>query len=218
MKFWVKALIWFGFGGGIGFFAGYQLGARSKAREDAGDIPEEKYAEGTESASEAIERAFTIYRGDDTVIDSLPDGWENDALPIDDVETVPAREQTSEEVPADIPQLHPESMEPCPITQEEFERNELFYEQKILYWYEEDEVLYDEERQEIIPVPEDLLGYGALYGFGGDPNNPVETIYIRNETMGTLYQVELVHGSFYGSVVGTETPDEVDWEDEEDGL
>ena len=37
MKMWMKALVWLGLGGGIGFFAGYQVGCR-KADKDLQDI------------------------------------------------------------------------------------------------------------------------------------------------------------------------------------
>lgn len=217
MKFWAKALIWFGLGGGIGFFAGYGLGTRSKARGGPSEADdEEEYTEEPEGPSEAVERAFTAYRGDTDGDKDLPDGWENDALTIDDVEDVLVREQTTEEVPADIPQLHPQDMEPRPISKEEF--NDEFgyepdYERKLLSYYEGDEVLYDEEKAEIIEVPDEVLGIGALLGFGGDPNNPAESIYIQNDTMGTLYEVDLVHGAFYGEVETPEAPDEVDWGD-----
>lgn len=210
MKFWAKALIWFGLGGGIGFFAGYGLGTRSKARRSLSEAEdEEEYVEEPEGPSEAVERAFTTYRGDEDGDKDLPDGWENDPLTLDEVDEVGT-------VPADIPQLHPQDMEPRPISKEEF--NDEFgyepdYERKLLSYYEGDEVLYDEERAEIIEVPDEVLGIGALLGFGGDPNNPAESIYIQNDTMGTLYEVDLVHGAFYGEVETPESPDEVDWGD-----
>ena len=39
MKFWMKALVWLGLGGGIGFFAGYRVGVSAK-QEAANDISE----------------------------------------------------------------------------------------------------------------------------------------------------------------------------------
>lgn len=230
MKLWMKALIWAGLGGGIGFFAGYQVGAHtngrkraSKTAESHGDRSYGGYNELKDEGAleyrdvkEAINRTFAVYRGEDTdgdeaVIDSLPDGWENDPLPIGE----PAEAEV-ETAPADIPQLHPQDLLPFPITAEEFEQNEQGYEQKLLDYYEGDDVLYDPEQSDIIPVPDEVLGIGALLGFGGDPNNPAETIYIQNDTAGTLYQVELVHGRFNDMIVGTIPPDDEADEEEED--
>lgn len=217
MKPWMKALIWAVLGGGIGFFAGYRVGSfvnrpksRSKAPVSSSVASDEQEHVDIEKA---VSEAFKAYRGEDTdgdetVID-LPEGWENDKFEIEPTDKVP------EVVPAETPQLHPQSMEPMPITAEEFNDEEGYepdYERKLLDYYEGDEVLYDPEASDIIQVPEDVLGYGALYGFGGDPNNPVETIYIQNDTMGTLYQVELVHGSFSDMIPGSFPP--VEEEDE----
>ena len=227
MKLWMKVLIWAGLGGGIGFFAGYRVGAcvnrpksRSKApRSSSEALNEQEHVDIEKTVSEA----FKTYRGEDTdgdetVID-LPEGWENEALiieePIPVAVEIERTDRVPEVVPADIPQLHPQNMEPMPITAEEFNDEEEYepdYERKLLDYYEGDEVLYDPEASDIIPVPEDVLGYGALYGFGGDPNNPVETIYIQNDTMGALYQVELVHGSFNDMIPGSFPP--VEEEDE----
>ena len=223
MKFWAKALIWFGLGGGIGFFAGYGLGSRSKARGGPSEAPDdEEYIEEPEEPSEAAITAFAAYRGDPDGDKDLPDGWENDPLTLDTLDEVRKDSDPPETVLADIPQLHPQDMEPYPISKEEFDDEynyEPDYERKLLLYYEGDEVLYDEEKEEIIQVPDEVLGIGALLGFGGDPNNPAERIYIQNDTMGTLYMVELVHGDFYGEVEGTESPDEVDWgEDDEEEL
>ena len=217
MKFWAKALIWFGLGGGIGFFAGYGLGTRYKARGGPSESPDdEEYIEEPEELSEAAETAFAAYRGDADGDKDLPDGWENDPLTLDELEGLLKKVESIETVPADIHQLHPQDMEPRPISKEEF--NDEFdyepdYERKLLSYYEGDEVLYDEERAEIIEVPDEVLGIGALLGFGGDPNNPAESIYIQNDTMGTLYEVDLVHAAFYGEVETPESPDEVDWGD-----
>ena len=51
MKLWMKALVWLGLGGGIGFFAGYRVGL---IRSDKGDLDDLK--ELTERVTNAEKR------------------------------------------------------------------------------------------------------------------------------------------------------------------
>ena len=55
MKLWMKALVWLGLGGGIGFFAGYQVGVRLK-KEAAEDIYER--LDKAEKRNELIEQNY----------------------------------------------------------------------------------------------------------------------------------------------------------------
>lgn len=55
MKMWMKALVWLGLGGGIGFFAGYQVGVRLK-KEAAEDIYER--LDKAEKRNEIIEQNY----------------------------------------------------------------------------------------------------------------------------------------------------------------
>ena len=217
MKTWMKILIWSGLSGGIGFFAGYRVGNSWNGPKKAGKGPESAredmdIAEYAWRRDEA-EKAWQTYSGqvaEET--DNLPEGWENEkfSLPEED-ET-----DTLQTVPKDIPQLHPQDMVPYAITEDEFNFNEQGYDIKCLDFYEGDEVLYDPENEEIIVMSEGLLGIGWQYHFGGDPNNPAEVIYIQNDTMGTLYRVELVHANFNEEVPGTIAPDDGDSYEEED--
>lgn len=215
MKPWMKALIWLGLGSGIGFFAGYQVGSRenaSKWHKKAPNRRPEPIVEETDASQlEAAEEAMKAYSGDTdgdefvnvSVIDSLPDGWENESYNVDDdddPEEFTTRGSECDDS-CDIPQLHPEDLTPYPITEDEFNLNEKSYDLKGLDFYEYDEVLYDPETNEVIGMSDELLGIGWDIGFGGDPNNPNEVIYICNDTMGTLYRIALIHGAFQDLVV-----------------
>lgn len=217
MKPWMKILIWLGLGGGIGFFAGYQVGTRSREPEMAQEPVDGPVVE---RVRDEAEEALKAYRG----ADEDSDRWVDDCLEIDDLGTAPVVETVTANggvkvVPVDIPQLHPQDMVPVPITEEEFNLNEKELDILCLDYYERDEVLYDPEHEEVITVPEQLLGYGWNYRFGGDPNNPVDVIYIQNETMGAIYRVELVDAAFYQEdpeVAADMAPDDDEEDDEED--
>jgi len=62
MKLWMKALVWLGLGGGIGFFAGYQVGYK-RAESNLQEI-RERVNEGFKHISELSEEAEMIYKND----------------------------------------------------------------------------------------------------------------------------------------------------------
>lgn len=65
-----------------------------------------------------------------------------------------------------------------------------------LYYYEEDDTLSD-ENEEIISNAEEIVGDSLLY-FDDDDN----AIYIRNNKIGALLEVLVVHGSYARDVLG----------------
>ena len=65
-----------------------------------------------------------------------------------------------------------------------------------LYYYEEDDTLAD-ENEEIISNAEEIVGDSLLY-FDDDDN----AIYIRNNKIGALLEVLVVHGSYARDVLG----------------
>lgn len=84
-----------------------------------------------------------------------------------------------------------------PISLQQFdnEANEGF-DRLTLYYYEEDDTLAD-ENEEIISNAEEIIGDSLLY-FDDDDS----AIYIRNNKIGALLEVLVVHGSYARDVLG----------------
>lgn len=195
MKPWMKILMWFGLGAGIGFFAGQQVGRNQAEKEEFQDEQQATY-EQTE-----ISDIIDEYLGaQDKEIEEEPE--------------MPTPEEIT--IDADIPQLHPEHLVPEIIGEEEYNANIWQYDLENLIFYEMDEVLYDETTQSIIESPDHVIGIGTLFEFGGDPNNPVDTIYVKNDTYGTLFRIDRVDAAFCDAVDGTCGPEDDDEDYSED--
>ena len=203
MKEWMKVLMWLGLGTAFGYFIGDQVGYRRGTKEA---VPAEKEEETVQECQEELTRVVDeelgTYRG-------TPDIQEEDAD--DEAVKTPERELAIDE---DIPQLHPTHIAPEIIGEEEYNLNIWHYDLENLIFYEMDEVLYNETTQAIIENPDDVIGIGTLFEFGGDPNNPTEVIYVKNETYGVLFRIDKVDAAFCDAVDGSCGPEEDD--DEED--
>lgn len=196
LKPWMKVLCWLGLGLGTGFFAGYQVGCRMERRElnlEIGDTSEPETREDFCEERRQAEEALKSYRVEDT----------GDIQIELDLSDPNLRQQLT---------IDPENLVhlPYPITEDEFNRNPWQFETKTLDYYEGDEVLHDPEYDMVMTSEEAdaLLGPNALNGFGGDPNNPTEILYICNEINGTLYYVELIHGNFNDTTEYATAPQE----------
>lgn len=234
MKAWMKVLMWLGLGAGVGFFAGMQVGQRQERKAEAARLNADilrkrsemtaKAAENVYEACEAFQRAsdavdacvyaLNAYRGGDISAaegtDRIP---EKTATDEDDIPPMPTEEDI--QIP-DIPVLHPTQLVPVIISESEYEANEWEYDKEKLVYYAGDDVLYNSATQSIIENPNDVLGIGTLIaGFGGDPKNPVDVIYVKNETYGTLFRVEQVDDAFCDAVDGTAGPEDDDPEEDE---
>lgn len=210
LKPWMKVLCWLGLGLGTGFFAGYQVGCRMERKgfeQNVGDssertLPDDYYND--REAERQAKEALREYVGD-------TDGDEQDIpVEVDLGDPNLGRKLTIDEENA--------SGLPYPITEEEFNRNEYGYEIKTLDYYEGDEVLHDPEHDIVLTDQErdNMLGANALNGFGGDPNNPTEVLYICNEMNGTLYYVALLHGDFNDTTEYANAPQEEPGEEREE--
>ena len=196
MKVLMKILMWFGLGTGLGYFIGDKVGFRRGSR--FGSLRDrDEYVETLckEERKEEPIQAMDEYRGEEE-----PEMPTEDEITIDE----------------DIPQLHPQHLVPEIIGEEEYNANIWGYDLENLIFYELDEVLYNETTQKPEENPDQLIGVGTLYEFGGDPNNPVETIYVKNETFGTLYRIDRVDAAFCDAVDGTCGPEEDEPEEEEE--
>lgn len=235
MKSWIKALLWLGLGTGLGFFIGQQVGfkqgyERCEEQVDTNEKPEpidiSKYRD-TGYAYDKAKDALTDYRGDYDGDKNLYSDKEiremimrgdhviySPTTQVEDDPDMPTEEDIA--IDPDIPQLHPTHMEPEIIGPEEFNANIWRYDIRPLIFYSGDEVLYDESNEEVITEPENLIGIGTLHGFGGDPNNPVETLYVKSDTWGTLFRIDRVEGIFADEVDGIVHPEDDEPEDDDD--
>lgn len=231
MKAWMKVLMWLGLGAGVGFFAGMQVGQRQERKAEAARLNADIYRKRSNMAAEAVKNvseacqagqdavdacadALTAYRGGDiTTAEGVNQILEKTATDEDDIPPMPTEEDIR--IP-DIPVLHPTQLVPVIISESEYEANEWEYDKEKLVYYAGDDVLYNSATQSIIENPNDVLGIGTLIaGFGGDPKNPVDVIYVKNETYGTLFRVEQVDDAFCDAVDGTAGPEDDDPEEDE---
>ena len=209
MKPWIKILMWLGLGSvcgavigdRIGYRRGYEAGMKEKNQSE--EVQEQAYEEDAEKAEEAIAE----YRGNDTEQDWVREAEAHVGEDPDDM--VPKEEI---EIDADIPQLHPTHLTPEIIGEEEYNANIWQYDLENLIFYEMDEVLYNETTQAIVENPDNVIGIGTLFEFGGDPNNPTETIFVKNDTFGVLFRIDRLDAAFCDAVDGSFPPQD----DEED--
>lgn len=117
--------------------------------------------------------------------------------------------------PGDIPQFHPTYEIPRIVTEEEYDSyGDL--DEKVLIYYEGDDVLYCVEDQK--PIGEDeqpcLIGIGTLQGFRVGPGEPKDELFVVNETYGR-FKILRMDDAFADAVDGTCAPDDDDdfWND-----
>ena len=244
MKPWMRVLIWFGLGTSFGFFVGQQVGYKMAEKNNT-DLIKETYDEGykygrnDEAKMHAIikengydgdcdgdipihhlsvaESLMTPVRGmvdipeDDPVREVLtpvhPEGEDDDP-------EMPMEEPVIDDEPSDIPQFHPTFLAPQIVTQEEYDnRGDL--DEKVLIYYEGDEVLYCVEDQKPIGVDQQpaTIGIGTLNEFHVGPGPAKDEIYVINETYGR-FKIMRVDDAFADAVDGNCGPEEDDyWDD-----
>lgn len=201
MKAWMKALMWLGMGFGFGYFIGDRVGFNRGKKED-----ELEESEAYEEVNKEPVEALKEYEGNDYDGDQ---SWTTD----DDPE-MPTEADIA--IDPDIPQLHPQHLIPEIIGEEEFNINIWQYDLENLLFYEIDEVLYNETTQSIIENPDDVVGVGTLFEFNANPLNQVDTIYVKNDTFGTLFRIDKLDAAFCDAVDGTCGPEDDDPEDDDD--
>lgn len=231
MKPWMKILMWFGLGTGVGFFWGQQSGYNKAKKEDEAFV-NEAYTRGQNDAyhdkdtaarisrreelsTNAVD-ALTAYVGDEEADEILDEGgvdpigedeeWlEEPVMPDDPADTVDSY----------IPQIHPTQMVPELVTEEEYNARGDLEEERLLY-FEGDEVLYN-SRTNTILTDEDIpnaIGHGYLTEFRAGPGDPKDTIYVINEVLGTRFRIDRMDDAFCDSIDGTVPPDDDDIDDE----
>lgn len=208
MKPWMKALMWALCGAGFGYFIGDRIGYR-RAMKEQSELMEETTAEDDGEWREKKEEAVAAMREYAANYDTeLPEPA------TDEDPEMPTESDIA--IDPDIPQLHPQHLVPEIIGEEEYNLNIWQYDLENLLFYEMDEVLYNESTQSIIENPDDVIGIGTLFEFGGDPNNPVESIFVKNDTYGTLFRIDRLDAAFCDAVDGSCPPEDDEPEEEDD--
>lgn len=202
MKPWMKVLMWLGLGGGIGFFAGYQMGARK-----AGEAYNDGYSAGIEN------REKTAESDRKEASDAMDDyrGGENLDGPVEDVEMpeeapVIGDEQDIEE----IPYPHPQYFVPEQISESEYYANPWGYDQEQLYFYELDEVLYNKETKKAIKdkdAMDQVIGIGMTFNFYKSDGEVLDAIFVRNDTTGVVYRIDRIEAAYTDEIVGGNSPE-----------
>ena len=102
--------------------------------------------------------------------------------------------------PEDPPESPFTHTEPYIISRQDFEEENLHYDKITITYYDIDDVLAD-EREDVIPDIESVIGIDALTNFGNMSNDP-NIVYVRNDRLGADYEVCLTNDSYTESVLG----------------
>lgn len=211
MKNWMKILMWLGLGGGIGFFAGYQLGAKvgEKRVAQASDV---SYVQGySKGYSKAIsnrtdyDEALGNYRGD------ADDGEPEDDVEMPEEEPVIGDEEVIEV--DEIPELHPTHMIPQLITEDGYYENPWRYDQEDLLFFETDQVLFNKTTRKAIRDRNEMdetIGIGMVLNFYMKDGEVLDAIFVRNDTAGMLYRIDRIDGSYDDDPIAAEDEPEED--------
>jgi hypothetical protein len=195
MKNWMKILMWAGLSGGIGFFAGYQIGAREKGKAERAAYEEGKSdgfydcAVNSGEYLDAFENVRKEYEG------TTQDEPEDEEPPMPEEPPTIGDEAEIEE----IPQLHPQHLVPVQITEEEYYENPWHYDQESLIFYEMDEVLFNKDTREAMTTKDDqdqVVGIGMLFNFYLKDGESLDTIFVKNDTMGTIFRIDRMDAAY----------------------
>lgn len=102
--------------------------------------------------------------------------------------------------PEDPPENDLQYEEPFVISREEFDEGYPHFDKITITYYENDDVLADEQ-DEVIPDIEAVVGYDSLGRFG-DMSDDDCVVYVRNGRLGADYEIVLAQESYTESVLG----------------
>lgn len=102
--------------------------------------------------------------------------------------------------PEDPPENDLQYEEPFVISREEFDEGYPHFDKITITYYENDDVLADEQ-DEVIPDIDAVVGYDSLGRFG-DMSEDDCVVYVRNGRLGADYEIVLVQESYTESVLG----------------
>jgi len=192
MKNWMGTLLFTVLGLGLGFFAGERVGRR-KAQKEA-PVPQPDIQQKTEEETvQQIAEDNGYIPSDEKATDEYLGMYEH-----------PEEEEESDGSGDEIE----DSDHYIFLTdQDEWDQNPNGIDQVEWFYYEEDEVVCDEDEKRI-DDPEDQLGERALNTFGMNPLNPWDVIFVRNDFTETMYKVTRIHNAYGRVVLGlAELPD-----------
>ena len=96
--------------------------------------------------------------------------------------------------------VHPEEPQSAPyvISDAMFAGDKTYYDKVGLFYYEQDDVIVN-ENYEVVDNWQALIGpdIGAKFKLYDKGEDPTEFIYIRNDSLGSDYEIELMHEKFY---------------------
>ena len=102
--------------------------------------------------------------------------------------------------PEDPPENDLQYEEPFVISREEFDEGYPHFDKITITYYENDDVLADEQ-DEVIPDIEAVVGYDSLGRFG-DMSDDDCVVYVRNGRLGADYEIVLTQEAYTESVLG----------------
>lgn len=149
----------------------------------------QKYEAIADEEIDSVKEAYGIFKKEAmTVIDQIDDIRDEYEKR---VETYSSLSVVKDDHPRDdIPDY------PYEITEEDYAETELSYDKKVLQYYIDDGILFDQDENEVV------MGQTALIGEDGfeKVKNTTDTfaLYFRDDTYGADYEVVRVSGSFYG--------------------
>ena len=243
MKTWMKILMWLGVGGGIGFFAGYQVGHKAGAKEKVEElqVDEDKafragynkaygempYEDGYHQA--LVDAGAIKYdKQPEPTVDYLNQyrGYDFDGDEVNLVEIKPEEEDADmpeekpiigdEEEIESVPQLHQQHFIPEQITDEEFYQNPWNYDQESMIFYEIDGVLFNKDTQVALTNKDDIdqaIGIGMTFEFYKN-GETIDTLFVKNDTIGMLFRIDRIDAAYTDIVSGAGAP-EYDEEEED---
>lgn len=210
MKTWIKILMWVGLGGGIGFFAGLQVGSKRSAvmetehweaaynngRADgyAKAVEDNKNKNAWEEVTpQIVKSSIKEYRGD----------FDGDRITVIPEEDPPMVEEPpvigDEEDIEDVPQLHPQHMIPVQITEDEYYANPWGYDQESLIFYEMDEVLFNKDTLKAMTTKDEIdqvIGLGMTFNFYLKDGETLDVIFVKNDTMGVIFRIDRIDAAY----------------------
>ncbi len=102
--------------------------------------------------------------------------------------------------PEDPPENDLQYEEPFVISREEFDEGYPHFDKITITYYENDDVLADEQ-DEVIPDIDAVVGYDSLGRFG-DMSDDDCVVYVRNGRLGADYEIVLTQEAYTESVLG----------------
>ena len=242
MKPWMKILMWFGLGGGIGFFAGYQVGQGKKTNHyDSGydDGYSYGYEEGKrdervhkvdDSFAAMVEAANAMnrYSGgfgpsekgtDEAVVQHCKDFMRACGVNPDEDPEMPEEVPVigDEEEIEEVPELHPQHMIPRAISEQEYYDNPNRYDQESLLYYTEDQVLFNKDTRKAITSKDEMdevVGIGMLFSFYKKDGEVLDAIFVENATMGVIFRIDRIDAAYDDPISGANA-DEYEEDDTE---